>query len=158
MKNEEEGFVETNQTQREFNLSVAKRSVRNCPWSSQLWINYALLLKRTNSPVDSVKALFNGAMNGGLESSNDYLQLWHAYLDFLKRLFIKNQESKENQAKLIEELREYFQKAINQQFDCWHHKFKNYYFNLRLFLILFIFKTLKIKAILLFLSKSIGLV
>jgi hypothetical protein len=57
-------------------------------------------------------------MNGGLESSNDYLQLWHAYLDFLKRLYVKNKESKPNQAELIEELREYFQKAINQQFDC----------------------------------------
>ncbi len=92
---------------------MAKRSIRNCYWSSKLWINYVILLERTNSTdqVERIKGLFNEALNAGLQTSEDYLAIWHAYLDFLKRLYLKNESN-------IDELRNYFQKAINQQFDC----------------------------------------
>ena len=55
-------------------------------------------------------------MNAGLQTSDDYLLVWHSYLDFLKRSFISSsQETKETQ---IEELRDTFQKAINQIYEC----------------------------------------
>lgn len=94
---------------------MAKRAVRNCTWSAKLWINYALILERINSNVEIVKQIFNDAMNTGLQTSEDYLQIWHAYLDYMKRLYLKSDPKTESQ---IEELRETFQKAINQLFDC----------------------------------------
>ena len=60
-------------------------------------------------------------MNSGLESSEDYLQLWHCYLDYLRRKLVtsnfENLSQEEKEAKM-EEIREIFQKAINQIYDC----------------------------------------
>lgn len=72
-------------------------------------------MERINSEVDVVKQVFNDAMNAGLQTSDDYLQIWHAYLDFMKRLYLKSETKSEEK---VEELREIFQKAINQLFDC----------------------------------------
>ncbi len=61
------------------------------------------------------------AMNAGLETSEDYLQLWHCYLDYLRRrLASSNFETQSDEVKeaKMEEMRELFQKAINQIFDC----------------------------------------
>lgn len=117
-----------------YNISVAKRSIRNCPWSSKLWINYTFLLERTNSSTESIKAVFNEAMNAGLQTSDDYLQIWHAYLDFLRRLYIKSEET--DKTAQIEELRETFQKAINQLFDCLFPFFNYYKIDFKLIYIL----------------------
>ena len=60
-------------------------------------------------------------MNSGLQTSEDYLHMWHSYLDYLRRSFLGlNQEemSKETKEAKEEELRETFQKAINQIYDC----------------------------------------
>ena len=71
-------------------------------------------------------------MNSGLQTSKDYLNVWHAYLDFLRRQFTSlttsnsnsNMETAEpdsnqiNKEDLIEEIRDSFQKAINQLYDC----------------------------------------
>ena len=60
-------------------------------------------------------------MNSGLQTSEDYLQMWHSYLDYLRRSFVRlNQEelSEETKNAKVEELRETFQKAINQIYDC----------------------------------------
>lgn len=59
--------------------------------------------------------IFNDGMNAGLQTSQDYLELWQAFLDFLKRKINWNSE---NLADSIESLREIFQRAINQLFQC----------------------------------------
>jgi hypothetical protein len=112
-------------------LKVSQRSVRNCPWSAKLWINYALNLEKslflnssTNSARSSaseesetIKAVFNQALNSGLQTSEDYLQVWHSYLDFLKRRLDQNKTS-DNYETLVEEIRDAFQKAIDQLYEC----------------------------------------
>ncbi len=113
-------------------MIVSQRSIRNCPWSSTLWINYAFNLEKksqvlattkdaiaTTEETASIKTVFNQALNAGLQTSEDYLQVWHSYLDFLKRTFLAKQKvSAENNEEQIDEIRDAFQKAINQLFDC----------------------------------------
>jgi hypothetical protein len=120
------GVNEQAESREEFNLNVLKRAVRNCPWSSQLWVNYVLELEKVNKPEATIKAAFNQAMNAGLQTSLDYLQLWHLYLDYLKRLMLTNfdkETNKERREQIMDELRDVFQKAINQLFDCKYYGF-----------------------------------
>lgn len=103
---------------KEFILSTFKRAVRNCPWSAKLWINYAL--ESEKSANNQVKEIYREAMQAGLQSSDDYLELWHAYLGYLRRHLLSNfeKEPDESKEKITEEIRDTFQKAINQLFDC----------------------------------------
>ncbi len=39
-------------------MQVFKRSVRNVPWSSKLWINYLLELEKKNSTEELLKGIF----------------------------------------------------------------------------------------------------
>ena len=57
-------------------------------------------------------------MNAGLQTSEDYLQIWHSYMNFLKRNYCSNSNTNENKEILIEEIRDSFQKAIDQLFEC----------------------------------------
>ena len=60
-------------------------------------------------------------MNAGLEASEDYLKLWHCYLDYLRRRLVTSNfenQSEEVKETRMEEMRETFQKAINQIYDC----------------------------------------
>lgn len=59
-------------------------------------------------------------MMAGLQTSDDYLEMWHGYLGFLKRNLLSNYENETQDKKdaIAEEIRESFQKAINQLFDC----------------------------------------
>jgi hypothetical protein len=75
------------------------------------------LLNNLNSN-DLIKNTFNQALNAGLQTSDDYLQVWHCYLDFLKRSFMANKLNENERQSQIEEIRDAFQKAINQLFDC----------------------------------------
>ncbi len=118
------GSKETN----DFYLKVSQRSIRNCPWSSKLWINYALNLEKSlflkkaeSNGTEMIKTVFNQALNSGLQTSEDYLQVWHSYLDFLRRQLEQN-ETSENYEVLVEEIRDAFQKAIDQLYECNHNK------------------------------------
>ena len=107
----------------EFSLNVAKRSIRNCPWSSKLWINYTFCLEKSaflnqTDSIDLIKGVFNQALNSGLQTSEDYLNVWHHYLDFLRRTSCAKKPNTELNEEQVEELRDAFQKAINQLFDC----------------------------------------
>jgi hypothetical protein len=62
-------------------------------------------------------------MNAGLQTSDDYLQIWHCYLDYLRRSLIPYDENLEQELRSkresqIEEMRDAFQKAINQLYEC----------------------------------------
>jgi hypothetical protein len=55
-------------------------------------------------------------MNAGLQTSTDYLEVWHAYLDFLRRQINSSIDSPEN-SESVEGLRNTIQLAINQMFE-----------------------------------------
>lgn len=62
-------------------------------------------------------------MSSGQETSEDYLKLWHAYLDYLRRSMLIDFESKtaideSKKEEIIETIRETFEKAINQLYEC----------------------------------------
>lgn len=125
--NEEEIFDNSNESTN-FYLKVSERSVRNCPWSSKLWINYAFNLEKAAylnniDSTDIIKGVFNQALNSGLQTSEDYLQVWHSYLDFLKRMLTAGNENLDSFDDVkAEEIRDAFQKAIDQLFDFFKHK------------------------------------
>lgn len=118
--NEEDASASSPKTNK-FYLKVSQRSVRNCPWSAKLWINYTFNLEKQAflNNIDSssmVKGVFNQALNSALQTSDDYLQVWHAYLDFLKRGLDKDINEEKT-----EEIRDAFQKAIDQLYECFKH-------------------------------------
>ena len=81
------------------------------------------MLEKTHSPTETIKSVYNEAMNAGLQTSEDYLQMWHFYLDYLRRLLVPHEENMDEVLKLkrdtqVEELRDTFQKAINQLYEC----------------------------------------
>jgi squamous cell carcinoma antigen recognized by T-cells 3 len=123
---ETEATMGSNDTKQLFNLSVYKRAIRNCPWSSKLWINYTLLMERRQSSTQTIKQIYNESMNAGLQTSEDYLQIWHSYIDYLKRLLFQSSTKKEEEEEeeevtsreeQIENLRDSFQKGINQLYE-----------------------------------------
>lgn len=70
-------------------------------------------------------------MNSSLETSEDYLKLWHAYLDYLRRSMLVNYERESDESKketVAETLRETFQKAINQLYECTYNFFSLFFF------------------------------
>ena len=101
-------------------MNVFKKSIRNCPWSAKLWLNYAFENERLNSSSEKIKEIYKEAMMAGLQTSDDYLEMWHGYLGFLKRSLLSNYENENQDRKdaIAEEIRDSFQKAINQLFDC----------------------------------------
>ena len=71
------------------------------------------------------QGVYNEAMNAGFNTSDEYLQMWHSYLDFLRRSLIPftenlDQDLKTKRESQIEEMRDAFQKAINQLYECNH--------------------------------------
>jgi hypothetical protein len=62
-------------------------------------------------------------MNAGFNTSDEYLQMWHSYLDFLRRSLIPfsenlDQDLKTKRESQVEDMRDAFQKAINQLYEC----------------------------------------
>ncbi|CAH3157953.1 unnamed protein product [Porites lobata] len=66
-------------------IPVHERAVRNCPWVSLLWQNYIRALERTGQDNNKVKETLDTALGCGFSTSDDYLQLWHSYCDYMRR-------------------------------------------------------------------------
>ncbi|XP_067679944.1 squamous cell carcinoma antigen recognized by T-cells 3-like [Haliotis asinina] len=64
---------------------VYERAVRNCPWSSQVWQGYLLAQERHGESFNTVKDTFDRALTSGMATASDYLLLWTAYCDYLRR-------------------------------------------------------------------------
>ena len=127
-----------NENDRVLLLKIYKRAVRNSPWTGRLWINYALSLEYNNKPAPEIKSLknpfffvstclnfififeeiYNEGMNAGLQTSAEYLEIWHAYLDFLRRNLFCNKDRKSVSEEEEETLRDTFKTAINQLYEC----------------------------------------
>uniref|UniRef100_A0A8C7LF94 Spliceosome associated factor 3, U4/U6 recycling protein n=1 Tax=Oncorhynchus kisutch TaxID=8019 RepID=A0A8C7LF94_ONCKI len=86
---------------RDLVLSSHDRAVRNCPWTMGLWKNYLLALERHGADHHTISDVFEKALNAGFIQATDYVNIWEAYLDYLRRRVDFSKES----SRELEELR-----------------------------------------------------
>ncbi|XP_036908246.1 squamous cell carcinoma antigen recognized by T-cells 3 isoform X2 [Sturnira hondurensis] len=89
-------------------LSVHGRAVRNCPWTVALWSRYLLAMERHGVDHPVMAATFEKALSAGFIQATDYVEIWQAYLDYLRRRVDFRQDS----SKELEELRSAFARAL----------------------------------------------
>ncbi|XP_064424274.1 squamous cell carcinoma antigen recognized by T-cells 3 [Latimeria chalumnae] len=90
-------------------LSAHLRAVRNCPWTVGLWKSYLLALERHDADHQTVSDTFEKALNAGFIQAMDYVEIWQAYLDYLRRRV----DFTEDSSKELEELRSTFARAVD---------------------------------------------
>ncbi|XP_071389169.1 squamous cell carcinoma antigen recognized by T-cells 3 [Centroberyx affinis] len=90
-------------------LSSHDRAVRNCPWTMGLWKSYLLALERHGAEHQTVSDIFEKALNAGFIQATDYVDIWQAYLDYLRRRVDFSKES----SKELEELRTAFSRSLD---------------------------------------------
>uniref|UniRef100_A0A8D0CMW1 Spliceosome associated factor 3, U4/U6 recycling protein n=1 Tax=Sander lucioperca TaxID=283035 RepID=A0A8D0CMW1_SANLU len=88
-------------------LSSHERAVRNCPWTMGLWKSYLLALERHGADHHTVSDVFEKALNAGFIQATDYVEIWQAHLDYLRRR-VDFKSSKE-----LEELRGAFSRSLD---------------------------------------------
>ncbi|XP_019322770.2 LOW QUALITY PROTEIN: squamous cell carcinoma antigen recognized by T-cells 3 [Panthera pardus] len=89
-------------------LSVHNRAVRNCPWTVALWSRYLLAMERHGVDHQVISATFEKALSAGFIQATDYVEIWQAYLDYLRRRV----DFKQDSSKELEELRSAFARAL----------------------------------------------
>ncbi|KAJ8415260.1 hypothetical protein AAFF_G00422400 [Aldrovandia affinis] len=94
---------------RDLVLSSHDRAVRNCPWTMGLWKNYLLALERHGAEHHTVSEIFEKALNAGFIQATDYVDIWQAYLDYLRRRVDFSKES----SRELEDLRTAFTRALD---------------------------------------------
>ncbi|KAJ8286062.1 hypothetical protein GJAV_G00034140 [Gymnothorax javanicus] len=94
---------------RDLVLSSHDRAVRNCPWTMGLWKSYLLALERHGAEHHTVSEIFEKALNAGFIQATDYVDIWQAYLDYLRRRVDFSKES----SRELEELRAAFARALD---------------------------------------------
>ncbi|XP_029475546.1 squamous cell carcinoma antigen recognized by T-cells 3 isoform X2 [Rhinatrema bivittatum] len=94
---------------KELVLSAHDRAARNCPWTVGLWKRYLLAMERHGVNHKVVSENFEKALNAGFIQATDYVEIWQAYLDYLRRRVDFAQES----SKELEELRSAFARAVD---------------------------------------------
>ncbi|KAF6768218.1 hypothetical protein AHF37_07981 [Paragonimus kellicotti] len=113
-------------------LHVLARSVRNCPWSVDLWLHYALvselwvndeLLQTASNGLENhvdrpalersafakVEVVFESALSAGLEQQPDLMKIWLAYCDYRLRRLMSAQPSTAQWDEQLNNLRSIFQ-------------------------------------------------
>ncbi|KAM9743797.1 squamous cell carcinoma antigen recognized by T-cells 3 isoform 1-T1 [Menidia menidia] len=118
-------------------LSTHERAVRNCPWTMGLWKSYLLALERHGAEHPTVSGtgavrraarccgghhvegcciilllhtdVFEKALTAGFIQATDYVEIWQAYLDYLRRRVDFSKES----SKELEELRGAFSRSLD---------------------------------------------
>ncbi|NXL91801.1 SART3 protein, partial [Alectura lathami] len=93
---------------KELVLAAHDRAVRNCPWTVRLWIQYLLAMERHGVDHCVISETFEKALNAGFIQATDYVEIWQAYLDYLRRRVDFTQDS----SKELEELRTAFARAV----------------------------------------------
>nr|XP_010961846.1 squamous cell carcinoma antigen recognized by T-cells 3 isoform X2 [Camelus bactrianus] len=89
-------------------LSVHSRAVRNCPWTVALWSRYLLAMERHGVDHRVISVTFEKALSAGFIQATDYVEIWQAYLDYLRRRV----DFKQDSSKELEELRAAFARAL----------------------------------------------
>ncbi|XP_064460497.1 squamous cell carcinoma antigen recognized by T-cells 3-like [Ornithodoros turicata] len=90
-------------------LPCHERSVRNCPWSADLWTSYLKALERFHHPHIKIKEAMEQALQAGFSAGQDYQELWLTYLDYLRRRVDWSKEDSSD----VEDLRKAFEGAID---------------------------------------------
>ncbi|CAB1414272.1 unnamed protein product [Pleuronectes platessa] len=90
-------------------LPIHERAVRNCPWTMGLWKSYLLALERHGAEHQIVSDVFEKALTAGFIQATDYVEIWQAYLDYLRRRVDFSKES----SKELEELRGAFSRSLD---------------------------------------------
>uniref|UniRef100_A0A8D0GWW8 Spliceosome associated factor 3, U4/U6 recycling protein n=1 Tax=Sphenodon punctatus TaxID=8508 RepID=A0A8D0GWW8_SPHPU len=93
---------------KELVLLAHDRAVRNCPWTVKLWNQYLLAMERHSVDHQTISENFEKALNAGFIQATDYVEIWQAYLDYLRRRVDFTQDS----SKELEELRSAFARAV----------------------------------------------
>uniref|UniRef100_A0A674MDT1 Spliceosome associated factor 3, U4/U6 recycling protein n=1 Tax=Takifugu rubripes TaxID=31033 RepID=A0A674MDT1_TAKRU len=88
-------------------VSTHDRAVRNCPWTMGLWKSYLLALERHGADHQTISDVFEKALSAGFIQATDYVEIWQAYLDYLRRR-VDFKSSKE-----LEELRGAFARSLD---------------------------------------------
>ncbi|XP_075881793.1 spliceosome associated factor 3, U4/U6 recycling protein isoform X2 [Nelusetta ayraudi] len=94
---------------KELVLSSHERAVRNCPWTMGLWKSYLVALERHGADHHTVSDVFEKALTAGFIQATDYVEIWQAYLDYLRRRVDFSRES----SKELEELRGAFSRSLD---------------------------------------------
>ncbi|XP_029777594.1 squamous cell carcinoma antigen recognized by T-cells 3 isoform X2 [Suricata suricatta] len=89
-------------------LSVHNRAIRNCPWTVALWSRYLLAMERHGIDHQVISETFEKALSAGFIQATDYVEIWQAYLDYLRRRV----DFKQDSSKELEELRSAFARAL----------------------------------------------
>ncbi|CAM9963881.1 unnamed protein product, partial [Lampetra fluviatilis] len=89
-------------------LPAHRRATRNCPWATSLWKSYLLALERHHAEHDTVREVFDKALESGFMQATDYTELWQTYIDYLRRRVDFTQGSSQE----LEELRMTFHRAV----------------------------------------------
>lgn len=93
-------------------LAVHERAIRNCPWSSELWVSYLRSLERYQRPGSEIIQCFETALTAGLA---DVTHVWLVFLSYKRRtLKFDQHEKKEDEEKDVQEMRQLFGKALEQ--------------------------------------------
>ena len=107
-------YLEAKLKMADVSIPVFERAVRNCTWSSTLWIKFLRALERHKQPKAKVVTTMEQALAVGL-APTDTRDLWLAYIDYERRqmnLDEDNEEDPEAFKKEREELRGVFNRAI----------------------------------------------
>uniref|UniRef100_A0A8C8IJX1 Spliceosome associated factor 3, U4/U6 recycling protein n=1 Tax=Oncorhynchus tshawytscha TaxID=74940 RepID=A0A8C8IJX1_ONCTS len=99
-------------------LSSHDRAVRNCPWTMGLWKNYLLALERHGADHHTISDVFERALNAGFIQATDYVNIWEAYLDYLRRRvdFKSSRELEELRAAFTRSL-DYMKQDVEERFS-----------------------------------------
>uniref|UniRef100_A0A3P8Y836 RRM domain-containing protein n=1 Tax=Esox lucius TaxID=8010 RepID=A0A3P8Y836_ESOLU len=99
-------------------LSTHERAVRNCPWTMGLWKNYLLALERHGADHNTISDVFEKALNAGFIQATDYVEIWQAYLDYLRRRvdFKSSRELEELRAAFTRSL-DYMKQDVEERFS-----------------------------------------
>ena len=65
--------------------SVCLRSVRNCPWVGALWAQALRTMERSGASADEFDALYQKALQTGLQGHEDYLTVILTRIDWVRR-------------------------------------------------------------------------
>ncbi|KAA0188725.1 Squamous cell carcinoma antigen recognized by T-cells 3, partial [Fasciolopsis buskii] len=123
-------------------LRTYARAVRNCPWSVELWMRYAVATEVTvreqlldggtngldaiqhndmeNQALAKIEAVFETALLSGFPDQSDLLQLWTAYCDYRLRCLLRTSKNSSEWEIQLSNLRDAFQRAtseLSQQFE-----------------------------------------
>ncbi|CAL8071274.1 unnamed protein product [Calicophoron daubneyi] len=118
-------------------LQVMARSVRNCPWSVDLWLRYAALAEAvavnqfleeckngSDQPNEElsdgsvafakVEAVFETALGAGLQDPSELLRIWLGYCDYRVRRLVRTDRSSLHWQTRRYELTGTFERAIEE--------------------------------------------